>query len=416
MSSAAPAATRRRLAVPAWCLYDFANSIYAAVIVGTVYQQYYTSQVVGNETGRGDFWWGTVAINVSSILVAVTAPVVGAIADLSGARRKLWVSYTALGVAATASLVLVQRGDVVLGCVLFIVANFAVEGASNFYNSYLPELVARDHIGRVSQWGFAVGYVGSLAGLVMALALLSWNVRVEVIWIVTAVSFAAFALPAFILVGGGGTRSMPVAAAAHHGLRHVKQIFAEVLSHREIRRFLFAYFLYINGVNAAYTFAASFAHTTFGLDSKRSIVLFAVVQISALLGALVMAKPTDVLGSKRVVQLSLMLWCVTCATLILARDLRVFWAGCVVAGLGLGTVQAASRAFMASLIPKGREDELFGFYALCGRTSAPLGATTWGLVAGLTGSQRWAVAALLPFFIAGLIAVSRVRGGGPTTA
>src|SRR5512135_2946537 len=123
---------RSRWAVPAWCLYDFANSTYAAVIVGTVFSTYYVNVVVGNDTGRGDFWWGTVAVNVSAILVAVSSPVMGAIADLSGARRMLWALYTALGVCATAALVLVHRGDVVLGCVIFIAANVGVEGATNF--------------------------------------------------------------------------------------------------------------------------------------------------------------------------------------------------------------------------------------------------------------------------------------------
>ena len=406
-------AGRSRWAIPAWCLYDVANSTYAAVIVGTVFSTYYTKVVVGNEDGRGDFWWGAVAINVSAIIVAVTSPVMGAIADRSGARRLLWVSYTAVAIGGTASLVLVHRGDVVLGCCLFIVANVGVEGATNFYNAYLPELVAPERMGRISSWGFAAGYVGSLLGLFAALPLVQQG-RFDAVWLLIAGMFAILALPALLLVGPGGTKLMPIGLAARHGWTHVGTIFRDVLKLRELKAFLLAYFLYINGVNAAVTFAGPYAQATFGLETPDVIKLFVMVQVAALVGALAMAKPTDVLGPKRVVQFSLVLWCATCLVLIFVRDVRIFWGACVVAGIGLGSVQAASRTFMATLIPKGREDEMFGFYALCGRSSTPLGAATWGLASVLSGSQRVAVFAITPFFLLGLLLVSRVKGGGPT--
>ena len=412
MSASRP--RRSRWAVPAWCLYDVANSTYAAVIVGTVFSTYYTKVVVGNEDGRGDFWWGAVAINVSAIIVAVTSPVMGAIADRSGARRLLWCAYTALAIAGTASLVLVHQGDVVLGCVLFVLANVGVEGATNFYNAYLPDIVPPERMGRISAWGFAAGYVGSLLGLGAALPLVQAG-RFDAVWLLIAGMFAILALPALLLLGPGGTKLMPIGMAARHGWSHVGSIFREVLKLKELKAFLLAYFLYINGVNAAVAYAGPYAQATFGLTTPDVIKLFVMVQVAALAGALAMAKPSDVLGPKRVVQFSLVLWCITCATLIFVRDVRIFWGACVVAGIGLGSVQAASRTFMATLIPKGREDEMFGFYALCGRSSTPLGAATWGIASVLSGSQRVAVAAITPFFLAGLLLVSRVQGGGPTS-
>jgi UMF1 family MFS transporter len=406
---------RSRWAVPAWCLYDFANSTYAAVIAASVYSVYYTNTVVGNDHGQGDFWWGTVTNNIAAILIAVTSPIMGAVADLSGARRSLWVSYTLVGITFTALLVLVHPGDVVLGCVLFIVANVGVECATNFYNSYLPELVPREKMGRVSAWGFGVGYVGSLAGLGVALVLVKAG-HLALVWPIIALMFAAFALPAMLLVGPGGTRTMSVGAAARYGWTHVATLLREVLALKELRRFLLAYFLYVNGVNAAYLYTGSYATTTFHLTQQEVIVLLVLVQISALVGALVMAKPSDVLGPKRVVQISLVIWCVTCTMLAVVHSARLFWIACVIAGIGLGSVQAASRTFMATLIPRGKEDEMFGFYALCGRSSTPLGAATWGIASVLSGSQRVAVLAIVPFFVLGLIVVSRVRGGGPTVA
>jgi UMF1 family MFS transporter len=411
--TAAPARPRSRWTVPAWCLYDFANSTFSAVIVATAFQVYYTTKVVGNADGAGDRWWG-LAANGSALLVAVTAPVLGAIADLSGARRLLWTAFTAVAVACTALLVTVQPGDVVWGCVLFGLANYGTEAATNFYNAYLPEIVPPERIGRVSGWGFAVGYVGSIAGLLAALPLARAG-RLDAAWLMVAASFGGLALPAILLLGPGGTRTMRIGAAAAHGMRHFAQIFAEVLRLRELRRFLLAYFLYINGVNAAITFAGSFAATTFGLPVDRVIVLFLVVQGSALVGALALAKPTDAWGPKPVVMLSIVLWTFSALGLVFVRDVNLFWATCVVAGIGLGSVQSASRAFMATLIPKGREDEFFGFYATCGRTSAPLGAAAWWAGRAITHSQRGSVAAIIPFFLAGGAVLALVRGGGPTT-
>jgi UMF1 family MFS transporter len=402
----------RRGAVAAWCLYDFANSTFSAVIPASVFAGYYTRDVVGNEAGRGDAWWGA-AVAISAVLVAVSSPVMGAVADMSGARRLLFATYTAVAVGALALFPTIGPGDVLWGAVLFIVADAAYEGAVVFYNAYLPELVPRDRIGRVSGLGFAVGYVGSMVGLAVALPF-AREERYGPIWLCIAAIFAAFALPAILVLGPGGKRTMSVGRAAAYGWTHVATLLREVLGMPTMRRFLIGYFLYINGVNAAIYFSAPIATRTFGLSMTSVVVLFFVVQLSALVGALAMARPTDVLGPKRVVQLSLLLWTTTAVLFITTESTRVFWAACVVAGLGLGTVQAASRAFMATLVPAEREDELFGFYALCGKTASPLGAAVFGVVSEATGSQRPAIAALSVFFLAGLVVIHFVPAGGPT--
>jgi UMF1 family MFS transporter len=253
--------------------------------------------------------------------------------------------------------------------------------------------------------------VGSLAGLGVALQLTD---HLDAAGLAVAAMFGGLALPAMLVLGPGGTRTMSVAAAARHGVRHFIGIFKEVLLIKSLRRFLLAYFLYINGVNTAIAYAGSFATTTFGMPMDRVIVLFIVVQVSALAGALAMAKPTDVLGPKPVVLASIAAWTVSALGLFFATDVRWFWAACVLAGLALGSVQAASRAFMATLVPRGREDEFFGFYAACGRTSAPLGAAVWVLGFAIAGSQRGSVLAIVPFFLVGGFLLISVRGGGPT--
>jgi UMF1 family MFS transporter len=339
----------------------------------------------------------------------------GSIADRAGIRRFLFALYTALSVTAVALFTTIDPGDVVLGCALFIVANFAMEGAIVFYNAYLPEIVPVHRLGRVSAWGFGVGYIGSILGLLAAVKLAETE-RFDAIWLMVAALFAGFALPAILVLGPGGKRELPVGAAAIDGFVHVRRLIGEVLAEKPMRRFLFGYFLYINGVNAAIVFAGPFAKQTFGLDTPGVIKLFLIVQVSALVGAFSLAKATDTWGPKRVVQIALCLWLVTIGVFVMSHDVGVFRIAAVIAGLGLGTVQSASRAFMATLIPKGREDEFFGFYALCGKTAAPLGTLVFGLVSSTTGNQRFAVAALSLFFISGFVVVTSLRAGGPTTA
>lgn len=402
-----------RKRVAAWCLYDFANSTYSAVIPATVFSVYYTAVVVGNEDGRGDFWWGAVAVPVSTLAVAFSSPIMGSVADRSGARRLLFALYTAASVLAVALFTTVEPGDVLWGCALFIVANFGMEGAVVFYNAYLPEIVPRSHLGRVSSLGFGVGYVGSIIGLIAA-AFLADRGALDAIWILVAVLFGGFALPALLVLGPGGRHEMSVGSAALDGIVHVRRLVREVLSVRPLRRFLLGYFLYINGVNTAIVFAGPFAKQSFGLSTGDVIRLFLLVQVSALAGALGLARPTDRWGPKRVVQLSLVLWLVTIGVFVASHDVGLFRVAAVIAGLGLGSVQSASRAFMATLIPPGKEDEYFGFYALCGKTAAPLGTFVFGVVSAATGNQRLAVAAISLFFVSGFALIAGLRAGGPT--
>jgi MFS transporter, UMF1 family len=185
-------------AIAAWTLYDFANSSFAAVVFATIYAAYYAMSVVGNATGDGDLWWGRV-ISVSMALVAVSSPLLGGVADRAGIRRPLFIGFTLLSVVATALMATVKPGMVVWGFLLGVLGNVGYESALVYYNAYLPDLAPRTHQGRVSAWGFAVGYAGSIAALLTALPF----VRAQAYggaFLCTAVLFTVFSLPAFIFL------------------------------------------------------------------------------------------------------------------------------------------------------------------------------------------------------------------------
>lgn len=383
----------------AWCLYDFANSAYSAVIVVAVFGVYYVSHIVGNEHGLGDLWWGR-AISMSLLLVVLSGPILGALADRAGFRKRFFIAFTALCIGCITLFTTLQPGMVLQGFALIALANFAFESAQIYYNAYLPDIAPADRLGTVSGLGFAIGYLGSIVGLIVALPLVNAR-QFNLLWVLVAAFFAVFSIPAFL--------AMPADRAQPDKQINLVRIARDVLGNPPLRRFLLAYFLYFDGVETTIVFSGIYAATTLKFSTPEVIKLFLAVQFSALLGALLLARPTDRWGAKNVIQLTLLLWIGVSVSAYFAATKPVFVAVAVTAGLGLGSIQAASRALMASLIPAGRESELFGFYALCGKSSSILGPLVFGAVSYLAGNQRAAVAAVGVFFVIGLLLLQRVR-------
>jgi len=396
-----------RRQVGAWALYDFANSVFPAVVVAVVFQIYFIGTVVGNEAGEGDWWWGR-AVSLSALIVALSAPLLGAVADRAGVRKRFMAFYVALCVTAVGLFTTLGPGTVVAGFILFVIANVGFESSLVFYNAYLPDIVPPDQQGRVSGLGFGVGYVGSTLGLLLALPFARTNI--DVVWIMVAVFFVLFSLPAFRYLPPDEPGEMRVGHAAVWGITNLRSVWAEVMKEKELRRFLIAFFFYIDGVLTAIVMTATMADKTFGFASDELIYLFLAVQISALVGAFALAKPTDTLGPKKVLSGVLFMWAAIVISIYFVESKQAFAALVLIGGFGLGSVQAASRAFMASLIPDGRESEMFGFYALCGKSSSVIGPMVFGYVALMTGgNQKLAVMALSVLFVAGWLLLQRVR-------
>lgn len=401
MTSLPPAARRRILA---WCLFDFANSAYSAVIVATVFGIYYATTIVGNDRGLGDLWWGR-AISASLVGVVLTGPLLGALADRAGLRKRLFIAFTGLCIASVALFTTLAPGSVLWGFALIALANFGFESAQIYYNAYLPEIAPPDRLGTVSGLGFGIGYLGSIVGLVVALPLAGAK-QFDLLWLVVAGFFAVFAVPAFV--------ALPADRPRPGTGRPFWHVVRDAWNQRDLRRFLLAYFVYFDGVETVIIFSGIFAATTLGFTTPEVVKLFLAVQVSALAGALLLARPTDRWGPKRVITLTLFLWIGVVAGAYAAQTKPAFFVVAVIAGIGLGSIQAASRALMAGLIPAGREAEMFGFYAFCGKSSAVLGPLVFGAVSYLLGgNQRAAVAAVGVFFVVGLVLLQRVRPTAP---
>ena len=394
--------------IGAWALFDFANSVYPAVITTTVFSIYYVGTVVGNETGQGNWWWG-LCVSVSALIVAVSSPLLGAIADRGGARKKFMLAYTAVCLIGVLLMTLLGPGMVIAGLVIFVIANVGFESALVFYNAYLPDIAPREKQGWVSGLGFGVGYLGSALGLIMVLPF-AVQESFEAVWVLVAAFFLVFGLPAFFYLPRDRSGGMTVPQAARWGLTNFRVIVREVWQLEDLRNFLIAFFFYIDGVLTIIVSAGNVATETFDFTFNATITLFLVVQISALIGAFALAKPTDRYGPKRILNGVLVLWITASVSAFFIQSPTLFWLVAVVVGLGLGAVQSASRSFMSSLIPEGKEAEMFGFYALCGKSSSVVGPLLFGGAALIfSGNQRPGFLLIAGLFIIGLALLQRVN-------
>lgn len=397
-----------RAQVWSWALFDFANSAYPAVITTAVFPIFFKDFLVGGEGGQGEFWWGR-AVSTSALFVALTAPMLGAIADRSRARKQFLVFYTLVCIAGVAAMALLGEGMLAAGFAVFVVANVGFESALVFYNAYLPDLAPKERLGRVSGLGFGLGYVGSAIGLGIALMFVLQG-EYEAVWLATAAFFLIFSIPAFRNLPASRGPSTSVARAAVLGIRDLWEVVVYIWRAKDLRNFLLAFFFYIDGVLTIIVMASLVATESFGFTQTGTIILFFIVQFSALAGAFALAKPTDALGPKKVLTGVLVLWIAAGIASYFIRSQGAFYVLAVVAGFGLGSVQSASRALMASLIPDGQEAKLFGFYALCGKSSSVIGPILFGsVVLFFGGNQRPAMLALTALFVIGALLLQRVR-------
>jgi len=409
----APSARRT---VVAWTLYDFANSAFAAIILSTVYPAYYAGVVVGNADGRGDFWWGT-AVSTAMVIGALTSPALGGIADHAGARKRFFVGFSLACIAATALMATVGPGAAGWGWTLGVIGIVTFEAAIVYYNAFLPRIAPPEKLGRVSAAGFAVGYAGSLVAFGVAYPFAA----AQAYWgcfLSAAALFAVCAVPSFVVLPADTRHAASLAEAARRGIQQLRATVRDVVrggERRQMRRFLLAYLIYEDGVNTVITFAGVFAAKTLGFTFTEIIALFMLVQLAALGGSAAWAAPTDRRGPRFVVRATLVQWTAVTIAAFFVVEKWHFWLVAVLAGTGLGAIQAASRTFMTTLIPREREAEFFGVYALVGKTGAIFGPLVFGGVSWLlAGNQRAAIVAVGSFFVIGFALLMRVQAGGPT--
>lgn len=403
----------RKFKIFIWTLFDFANTSFSVLILTTAYSVYFREVVTGNSQ-IGDFLWG-LAFSISMFIVAFISPFLGAIADHSSNKKFFLFIFTILCITSTGLMFFVGRGDILLGMVLLILANIGFEGGLVFYDAFLPEITTERSYGRVSGYGFAMGYVGSFMSLLVAYPFLKgefaeWNLfNVKLSFIVAASFFLFFSLPFFIVIKERKIEIDNKISYLKIGIERVKSTFANAKKYSNIGRFLLSYFIYADGINTVIIFASIFARHTLNFSLVEILTFFLTVQSTAILGSVIFGIIADSIGQKKTLSLTLLLWVITAIGAYFCVDKTTFYIIGFIAGAAMGSSQSTSRSLMSKIIPPSKKTEFFGFYSFFGKSSAILGPLVFGTVSSLTGSQRVAVISVALFFIVGLILLQRVR-------
>ncbi len=389
----------------AWCLYDFANSAFTTIIVTFAFSLYFARIVVG--PGGETAWGRTYA--VSMLLSALLSPLIGAAADEAGAKRRLLIATTLVSVIGTGFLAWVGPGEMWKGAAIFVLANTAYGIAIAVYDAFLVE-IAPENTGRVSGYGWALGYAGGLLSLILAAPFLTASdPAFRATFIGTAGFYLLFSLPVFAWLRERRPRLGLHLAQWRGALRRLRHTARDVRHYARLWRYLLAYWIYNDGINTIVVFASIFAAGVLGFGVRDLVLFFLAMQITAAAGAWLFGWLADRIGARRVIAQTL--WLLVGVTLAasLVRGAVDFYAVGFAAGFAMGGNQAVSRAYLVQLVPVEKSAEFFGFFSLTGKFAAILGPLIYGEMAGITGSQRWAVLTVSAFFLAGLALLRGVR-------
>ncbi len=404
----------------AWAMYDFANSGYTTVVITAIFNAYFVAVVAGDRPWATFAW--TAALAVSYAAIMCTAPVIGAYADAYAAKKKLLALTTIGCVAATALLVFSGPGSLWLTIFLIVLSNFFYGSGENLIAAFLPELAHGSSLGKVSGWGWSLGYIGGLVSLGACLAYVTWAQErgqqaadfVPVTMLITAALFALSSLPTFLFL-----QERAVAQPHLQGLNMVQESFtrlAQTLRHardfRDLRRFLVCTVFYQAGIQAVITLAAIYAQQAMHFTTQQTILLIFAVNITAAIGAFLFGYLQDRFGHIRVIALTLCGWIVMVGMAWAAQGPGMFWAAANLAGICMGSSQSAGRALVGLLSPATRRAEFFGLWGLAVKFSSVLGPVTYGLVSWMAqGNHRLAILITGSYFVVGLAILAGVDIG-----
>lgn len=389
-----------------WTLFDFANTSFSIIVVTFLYAVYFKKTVASGEP-IGDLYW-SFATSIAMIVTAIISPILGAIADYSAGKKRFLLFFTALCITATSSLYFVGEGTIFWGIFLFVIANIGFEAGLVFYDAFLPEITDPKNYGRVSGYGFAMGYLGSLATLAIVYPFITAD-KIRETFIVSAIFFLVFSIPLFLFLRDNRKDIQRTESYFKIGVGRVLDTVKNLRNYKNLATFLLAFFFYIEGVNTVIYFSGNYASTTLGFTETELLIFFITVQTTAILGSAVLGIVADSIGQKKTIMITLLLWLVTIFLAIVIRDKTGFYVVGLLAGSAMGSSQSTSRSLMSKLTPPEKKTEFFGFYSFFGKSSAVLGPLVFGVVSYITESQRLAIFSVGFFFLIGLLILTKVK-------
>ena len=383
-------------------MYDFANSGYTTVVITAVFGAYFVAVVAAGKPWATFAW--TAALSISYALILATGPLIGAWADAHAAKKTLLLATTVGCVVFTALLAFVSPGQVAFALALIVLSNYFFGTGENLIAAFLPELADSRAMGRVSGWGWAFGYLGGLVALGICLAYLmsagqEASRAVPVTMLITAAFFAVAAVPTFVFLR---ERARPQASFADPWERVVSTL-RESQRYRDLRQFLLCIVFYQAGITAVVSLAAIYAEQVMKFSMQQTITLILVVNVTAAVGAFGFGYVQDAIGHVRAVAITLVGWIAMVVLAGTTQTVSGFWIAANLAGLCMGSSQAAGRAIVGYLAPPARLAEFFGLWGLAVKAASIVGPLTYGAVTWLfAGNHRLAIFATGVYFVVGL--------------
>lgn len=407
----------------AWAMYDFANSGYTTVVLTAIFNAYFVSVVAGMPSGTATLLW-TLAIGIANGLVILSAPVLGAVADFSAAKKAFLLASTAGCVLFTALLALVGPGDVTLAMTLVVLSSVMFFTGENLVAAFLPEITTQDRMGWISAYGWTIGYLGGLLVLALCLAYVTWaqgqgqaaEQYVPTTMLIVAGAFAMAATPTFLWLRERAVHRPLPAGGSYVGIgfRRLRHTLAEAHRFTDLFRFLVALTVYHCGINTVVVLAAVYAQEVMGFDTQDTIMLILVVNVTAAAGAFAFGRLQNRFDSLHVLMATLLLWILATVLAYFTEERATFWIVANLVGLALGSSQSVGRALVGQFSPVDRCAEFFGLWGLSVRLAAIIGPISYGLITHLTdGDHRKAILSTVVFFVAGLallIGIDEERG------
>lgn len=425
-----------RKSIISWCVYDWANSAFSTIIITFIFSVFFSRNMIGDET-MGAAWWGY-AIAVSGVLIAILGPFFGAVADHSGARKRwvfwlsmlciipsalLWFAQPGVGPLPEDPETFVNLNNIVFVLAMVVIANVGFELSIVFYNAMLTHIAPKHLIGRISGWGWGIGYLGGLAALAVALfGLVGFGemdpwfgisgqdmASIRATGPLTAIWFLIFMIPFLLWTHDVERKPMPVGEAMKLGLKQLGRTIREVKHHKNLVQFLVSSAIYRDGLNTLFTVGGLYAAGVYGMDFLELMTFAIGLNVSAGLGAFLFAHLDDKIGSKRTITISLIGLIITGAAVLFSTDKLVFTGLALGLGLFMGPVQAASRTLAGRLAPRGMVTQTYGLYAFTGKSVAFMGPLAYGAATHYYNMQQAGMFTIVLFWILGLGLLSLVE-------
>lgn len=396
----------------AWALYDWANSAFATTVMVVFFPLFFKQYLAAGQDATTSTFWLGIANGVSSFVLAIMAPWLGALADRSNAHLRFLAAFTAIGVIPTAMLAFVGAGEWVSAAVLFAVASLGFWGGLIFYDSMLVKVAPPERIDSVSGYGYALGYLGGALLLTVNVVMFAKpalfglenpEAAIRVSFVSVAVWWMLFAIPLFRTFPRAQDRA-PIGAgrALREGFEELARTFREVRRYRPVILFLLAYWMYIDGVNTIMKMAVDYGLALgFPADSLISGIL--MIQFIGFPATLLFGALGDRISPLVGIFVGIGVYCAVTFYAVFMTNVTEFYVMAAAIGCVQGAVQAMSRSYYGRLIPADRAGEFYGFYNMMGKFAAVLGPLLMGTTALLTGNSRMAILSVALLFAGGAI-------------